>query len=548
MPPATSSLSCNVKRILTRACVTVAATFVAHAAAAATAITLPAAPQTFDTTYAAPTGATIKVAAGGDLQAALNDAQLGDTIVLEAGATFTGPFHLPNKTTGSGWIYVVSSNLASLPAPGQRVAPKDAANMPKLVSLAYNNAITTIADSHHFRFVGIEFLPVAGAAEVYQLISIGNADASTATLPHHIVFDRCYVHGTPGANDRRGIEMDGAYVAVVDSYISDFQESNTDAQGLWAYNTSGPLQIRDNYIEAATENVMFGGADSRAASLVPSDIEISNNYFFKPLTLIGTAYPMKNLLEFKSAQRVLVTGNTFQNNPAGAQNGFTILLTPRNQTGGAPWSITADIAITNNTIINAGSGFNLAGHDSPNKSGLTARVLIRNNLVGITGLNGADGRAFEVTLGGSDYTIDHNTIVNTSPASKASDIMFAESPNPKVSNFAFTNNLATPSKYGFYGNSDGAGTPALTANFSNWVFAKNVIVGAPAGSYPAGNFFPTSVAAVDFVSYSGANYALASSSPYRSAGTDGTDIGADLSSAAMLTAVSPNPPGNVAVK
>ncbi|MBV8195448.1 MAG: hypothetical protein JOY80_07955, partial [Candidatus Dormibacteraeota bacterium] len=281
---------------------------------------------------------------------------------------------------------------------------------------------------------------------------------------------------------------------------------------------------------------------------VPSDIEISNNYFFKPLTLINTPYPTKNLLEFKSAQRVLVTGNTFQNNPAGAQNGFTILLTPRNQSGGAPWSITSDVAITNNTIINAGSGFNLSGHDSPNKSGLTARVLIRNNLVGITGLNGADGRAFEVTNSGSDYTIDHNTIVNTSPGSTASDTMFAESPNPKVSNFAFTNNLATRSSYGFYGNNNGQCTPALNGNFSNWVFAKNVIVGAPASSYPAGNFFPATVAAVNFVSYSGANYALASNSPYKAAGTDGTDIGADLSSAAMLSAVSPNPPGNVVVK
>ena len=79
-------------------------------------------------------GATLTVAAGGDLQAALDQAQLGDTIVLEAGATFTGSVQLPNKTTGSGWIYVVSSKLASLPAAGQRVGPNDAVNMPKIVS------------------------------------------------------------------------------------------------------------------------------------------------------------------------------------------------------------------------------------------------------------------------------------------------------------------------------------------------------------------------------------------------------------------------------
>lgn len=542
MPLPTSSRSCNPMTILARVCAAVAAAFAVNALA----ITLPTAPKTFDTSYAAPTGATITVAAGGDLQAALNNAQLGQTIVLEAGATFTGPIHLPNKTTGSGWIYVVSSNLASLPAAGQRVGPKDAANMPKIVSKAYNNAVATTAGSHHIRFVGIEFLPVAGAAEVYQLIAIGNSDASPATLPHDIVFDRCYVHGTPGANDRRGIEMDGAYVAVVDSYISDFQETNTDSQGLWAYNTTGPLVISDNYIEAATENVMFGGADSRSASLVPADIVIRNNYFYKPLSMIGTAYPMKNLLEFKSAQRVLVTGNTFVNNPFGAQNGFAILVTPRNQSGSAPWSVTTDIAITSNMVVNAGSGFNLSGRDTTNTSGPTARLLIHNNLVGITGLHGADGRAFMITNGGSDYMIDHNTVINTAPATTPSDLMFVATAGNKVSNFVFSNNLAGPSKYGFYGNNVGQGTPALTANFTNWAFAKNVIVGAAAAGYPAGNFFPATVAGVGFVSYTGANYALTAGSPYKSAGTDGADIGADLSAAVM--AVSPNPPQNLVVK
>src|SRR6516225_6132934 len=127
------------------------------------AATLPAAPTTFDTTYAAPTGATVKVAAGSDLQAALDKAQLGDTIVLQAGATFTGPFRLPNKTSGSGWIYVVSSNLSNLPPPGTRVAPTNASNMPKIVAPNGQSALTTVATSHHFRFAGIEFAPASSA-------------------------------------------------------------------------------------------------------------------------------------------------------------------------------------------------------------------------------------------------------------------------------------------------------------------------------------------------------------------------------------------------
>ncbi|MBI3126748.1 MAG: hypothetical protein HYZ11_03995, partial [Candidatus Tectomicrobia bacterium] len=63
-------------------------------------------PQVYlDTTLTAPAGKVIPVPSGGDLQAALNSAQPGDAIELQAGATFTGNFTLPNKA-GSGWIHI----------------------------------------------------------------------------------------------------------------------------------------------------------------------------------------------------------------------------------------------------------------------------------------------------------------------------------------------------------------------------------------------------------------------------------------------------------
>ena len=516
------------------------------------AAALPTPPKTFDTTYAAPKGATLTVAAGGDLQAALEKAQLGDTIVLEAGASWTGPFKLPNKAAGSGWIYVVSSHLSDLPPAGSRVSPTNAASMPKILAPNAMNAITTVANSHHFRFVGIEFAPAPAFKQIYAVVAIGNADSSPATLPNHIVFDRCYVHGVPGANNRRGIAMDGAYVAVVDSYISDFQELGTDSQGLWAYNTTGPLKIVDNYIQAASENVMFGGADSKAASLVPADIEIRNNHFFKPLSLIGTNFAVKNLLEFKAAQRVMVTGNTFQNSPAGGQNGFAIVITPRNQTSTAPWSTTTDIAVVGNTLINVGSGFNIAGTDNFNPTiPPTVRILIRDNVIGITGLAGAGGRAFQIVgANGSDYTIDHNTVINTAlpPTHPSSDVAMVETSAPRPNNFTFTNNLATGTTYGFFGSGVGQGTGALNANFTNWVFSKNVLVGAAAGSYPPGNYFPSEVGQVRFMNFNNANFALATDSPYKAAATDGKDIGANVSVAPSTNAVVPNPPNNVVVK
>lgn len=82
---------------------------------------LPERPRTsVNTAYVAPTGRTLAVPAGGDFQAALNTAQLGDVITLQAGASYTGPFTLPKKA-GTGWIIIrTSAPDTSLPrlAPG----------------------------------------------------------------------------------------------------------------------------------------------------------------------------------------------------------------------------------------------------------------------------------------------------------------------------------------------------------------------------------------------------------------------------------------------
>ena len=71
-----------------------------------TAPTLPLA--TVDVRPVAPTGRTITVSAGGNLQNAINAAVPGDVVVLAAGATFSGNFYLPKKT-GTGWVTIRTS-------------------------------------------------------------------------------------------------------------------------------------------------------------------------------------------------------------------------------------------------------------------------------------------------------------------------------------------------------------------------------------------------------------------------------------------------------
>ncbi|HEX8352268.1 MAG TPA: hypothetical protein VF611_05200, partial [Pyrinomonadaceae bacterium] len=76
---------------------------------------------------------TVTLKAGDDLQRALDAARPGDTLVLQAGATFVGPLTLPRKGGGE-YVTVRSSALERLPPEGARVRPSDAASMPKIVS------------------------------------------------------------------------------------------------------------------------------------------------------------------------------------------------------------------------------------------------------------------------------------------------------------------------------------------------------------------------------------------------------------------------------
>lgn len=513
--------------------------------------TLPAPPLTLiDTTYSAPSGNTITVNAGGNLQAALNSAALGDTIVLQAGATFTGPFTLPNKTTGSGWIYIRSSAYSSLPPPGTRVTPADAVNMPKItVTNNVGGAIQTAAGAHHYRFVGIEFLPISGRF-VTNLLELGTTETTLASLPNNITVDRCYIHGDPAVGGRRGVLMNGSSIAVIDSYLSDFKEIGVDSQALLTFNSPGPLKIFNNYLEAAGENFMAGGGDPKISNMVPSDIEVRRNYFFKPLAWINQSWSVKNLFELKNAQRVLVEGNTFENSWPAAQIGFGILVTPRNQEGTAPWSVTQDVTFRLNKVINVANGLNVSGRDDLQVSQVTRRLLFENNLFLVTRLAGQSGagagRVFQVLFGPVDVTIRHNTALIT--AVSGGTASFWDN-NPKGDQLDIRDNLVSNGDFGFFGNASSAGTVGLNAHFTNYSFLKNAVIGGIGSIYPAGNFFPASVADIGFVDYAGGNYRLGPTSAYLGAGSDGKDLGANIGAieAAISGSAMPTLPVTVSV-
>ncbi|PYQ33894.1 MAG: hypothetical protein DMF57_07855 [Acidobacteria bacterium] len=464
------------------------------------------------------------VAAGANLQDALDAAQTGDVLVLQAGASFTGPFTL-RKKSGQGWIVIQSSALQQLPRAATRVGPSHSRLMPVLEA-GDGSVLGTEPGAHHYWLTGLEIRPRPGAF-LHNLVELGSAEASVEKLPHDIVFERCYLHGDPNRGTRRGIAMNSRSTAVVDSCLTDFKEVGADSQAIAGWNGSGPIIIANNDLQAAGENVMFGGADPSIKGLIPSDIEIRRNHFFKSLSwrmgdpaYAGTPWSVKNLLEFKSARHVVVDGNLFEYNWPQAQNGFAILFTVRNQDGNAPWSTVEDVTFTNNVVRHVAAGVNILGRDDIHPSGETQHILIRNNLFEDVGGGWGGGRLFQLLSGAADVVIEHNTAFQTE-----SFVVGDGAPN---TGFVFRNNIVQHQQYGLIGSGTGSGLPSLERYFPRAMMTGNAIVGGDASRYPPGNFFPASLEEVKFADIADGNYRLASSSHFRKKGTDGRDVGVDL--------------------
>src|SRR5437660_12102447 len=156
----------------------------------------------------------------------------------------------------------------------------------------------------------------------FRLVELGTGgETSTATLPHDIIIDRCYIHGNAGQAAIRGVALNGSRIAVIDSYLAEFKDQGSDTQALAGWNGPGPFKIVNNYLEAAGENLLFGGAAPRIPGLVPSDIEIRRNLLAKSVSwnpgdpaYAGTRWTVKYILELKKARRVLIDGNLLERN------------------------------------------------------------------------------------------------------------------------------------------------------------------------------------------------------------------------------------------
>jgi hypothetical protein len=534
-------------------------------------------------------GSTLSVQAGGNLQAALDNANCGDTIALQAGATFTGTFYFQAKNCdNANWIIVrTSAPDSSLPAEGQRLTPCYAgvASLPGRPQYACSTPRNVLAKlvvpdagsvvvrfqpgANHYRLLGLELTRSTGTRGAPSLISLAPGGSA-----EYIVVDRSWLHGTAKDETDQGFSLDGTnYVAIVDSYFSDFHctamtgactDSHAMSGGLGRHQ-DGPYLIQNNFLEASGEAILFGGG---GATVTPTDITISSNHFFKPWQWMkgspnfqggdsGHPFIVKNHLELKNAIRVLAEDNLMENVWGGfSQPGYAIVLTPKNQhlaTGQdvCPVCQVTDVTVRYTHIAHAGAGIcmatSISGNGANGAAALAGTRWSIHDVVmdDISTHYAGSGNLFEVMNNWPTNSLNTVAINHiTGFPDPTSHLMFIgnRSSNAPMYGFVFSDNIVTTAEYPVWGTGGGPtscaydGTPAFKISkcFDSYTFAGNVLIGTPSAfppdSWPTGNFFPSDPSSI-FVQYNNGNsgnYQLQSSSPYLNQGTDGRSPGADI--------------------
>ena len=289
--------------------------------------------------------------------------------------------------------------------------------------------------------------------------------------------------------------------------------------------------------DVASENQF---ADSTTTTFVDDGTKTFTGGTFNSATF----WQIKNLIEMKAAQSVLIDSNIFDTAWRGSDIGFSFAwFKSVNQDGNGWWIQSKDITVTRNLIRHVFGLFLINGREAAAGNGSFVRpppltnFTFQNNLA-------VDVGNTQMAQGSSQYTtqvndavnvlIDHNTMDHLNNAG------FIAFVTPNQNNgFTFTNNMVRRGSYGIHGDGLGEGTNSLQTDAPGYVFTGNDIAGASSSVYPSGNFFDsTSTWQGQFTSWASdgsGDYHIRAAATMHNAGTDGKDVGADVT--AVLAAV-----------
>lgn len=462
---------------------------------------------------------TIRLGQGANLQAAIDSARRGDEIVLASGAVFNGGFKL-RKKSGSGWVTIRSEDAPS--TPGVRPAPRQFASAAKLITIQNGvPALDAEAGASGYWISGIEVAASSKVTTMGALVFVSPARGVAADVPSRIVLERSYVHGHDQLNMQRCVHFDATDAAIADSWISDCHFRGLDSQALLVITSPGQLLFRNNFLSGAGENLMIGGGGPGVSGMIPEDIEIVGNHFYKPLSWQAAGWTVKNLLEIKIGRRIDIRDNYLENNWVMGQIGFAVVIKAADQDA-APWVRTSDIVFRRNIVTGSAAGVNVF-EDGPVGTNRVSILANQFSNIGLRSLGGV-GRMIQLIGKLTDIEVRHNTMVFGQSGSAAASAMMMDGRGSE--RLTIVNNVFQGGEYGFILSGGGTGVTGVQQYAATSTVVGNAIsLSFGAAAYGTQNLVVPSVEGFGFVSVGSGDLRLVSGSRVRQSGARGATPG-----------------------
>lgn len=180
---------------------------------------------------------------------------------------------------------------------------------------------------------------------------------TAALVPKNVLIEDIEISGV---RDKRAIEVNFAKGVIRNCKITDVYHPNKqDSQAIWVGNTIGDLEISDNHLQAASENILIGGDTMKIPNTRPTNIRILRNLLDKKMEWKDDpAIPVKNLLECKDGHSVWIEDLVARNCWQSGQGGYCFMFTPAN---GASLR---DINVVRANVSNVAGIVNITGNDA----------------------------------------------------------------------------------------------------------------------------------------------------------------------------------------
>jgi hypothetical protein len=408
----------------------------------------------------------VAVAAGGNVQAALDSAAPGTVIALSPGGTYQGPITLKDgKTLTTAAFDPAAPVRATIGCPD------------------FQSAIR-----------------VEGAASIIGLhIQCNGNDNIYLTASANAVIEYNRVWGNGSA--KNGITLNGQGV-IRHNDIDYIYRAGQETHGI-LHTSGGPFLIDDNDIKAASINYLSGGDRVADAAAMPHDVTFTNNRLEKRIAWRSQGLVAKNFFELKMMRNLTAHHNTYRNSwQQGQAEGWCLSIGIRNQYGDNPFATVENVTMEDEQFFGCSGFLSVLGRDYSFPSQTMRNVKLRRITVNDFSRStwGGSGKVFFIQGGPIDLVIEDLTVLKG--AGDLNSLMTFTRPLEVGSGFVARRWDVPEGSYGIQHDGDGWGTTTPSARGAatlNWFLPGYVwesitlrrSPGFTSQTYPAGTTIVT---------------------------------------------------------